>query len=389
MRTLLALIIVAVSLCAGAEDDSEMVNHLRERLMNESPGSLLFFSQEERRIAFRNITDIYPTREIKAGSTPYPLLDKPQDFSALTYELDGQTHSLNDFFAMPYNKGFLVVRDGEILLERYGQGHDRATRWVAFSVAKSMTSMLIGAAVKDGYIDSVDTPVAHYLPRFRGTPYESSSIKNVLQMSSGVKWNEDYADPEADVSKAGAANGIALVSYLKQLPRVAEPGEVFNYNTGETNLVGEILRSAIGNNASTYLTNKIWYHAMESDASWLLGSVGGGETGGCCINATLRDYARMGIFAMSGGVLPDGTRVVPDNWMADSIAPSKGFAGYGYLWWPHGDGSYSALGIFEQQIYINPARDLVIAVHSNAPTAVQSKYGEHLEAVLKAFTQEL
>ena len=128
---------------------------------------------------------------------------------------------------------------------------------------------------------------------------------------------------------------------------------------------------------------------MESDASWMLGSVAGGETGGCCINATLRDYARIGLFAMDDGVLPDGTRVLPEGWMAESIAPSKGYEGYGYLWWPRGDGNYSARGIFGQQITVAPDAGLVIALHSNAPTAVGSEYHEHVEAAVAALIEHL
>jgi CubicO group peptidase (beta-lactamase class C family) len=351
---------------------------------------MLFMSQEERRIAFRHVDELYPTREIEAAGSPFPLADQPQDFSTLSYEVEGESFPLSHFLTMSYSKGLIVVREGKVLLEHYGDGHDRNTRWVSFSVAKSVTSMLIGAAIRDGYIESVDEPVANYLPRFRGTPYEESTIRNVLQMSSGVTWNEDYADPGSDVSRAGGLNGIDLVRYLSRLPRGAEPGELFNYNTGETNLVGEILRAAIGNNASTYLSHKIWGpFGMESNASWLLGSEAGGETGGCCINATLRDYARIGIFALRGGVLPDGTRVLPDHWMADSIAPSAGFEGYGYLWWPRGDGSYSARGIFGQQITVVPDAELVIALHGNAPAAVGTTYHDHMEAAVAALIEEL
>ena len=129
-------------------------------------------------------------------------------------------------------------------------------------------------------------------------------IRDILHMASGVAWNEDYADPESDVAQAGAANGIEPTQYLNTLPREAQPGTRFNYNTGETNLVGELLRAAIGNNASRYLENKIWRpFGMEHDAYWLLSSAGGVETGGCCINATLRDYARIGRFVLADGVL--------------------------------------------------------------------------------------
>ena len=386
----LACLAILFGALSSAADEADVIAELQERLRSDPVSSLLFFSQEERRVTFKSAELLYPTREIKAGSAPSELGDRPADLSALTYELDDNAYLMTDFLQMPYNKGFIVVQKGDVLFERYAPGNDGSTRWISFSVAKSVTSMLIGAALKDGFIASVEEPIAHYLPRLRGTPYETSTIKDVLQMSSGVSWNEDYADPDSDVAKAGAANGMDLVNYLSKLPRQAEPGEVFNYNSAETNLVGEVLRSAIGNNASTYLSHKIWQpFGMESDASWMTSGIGGGETGGCCINATLRDYARIGIFAMKGGLLEDGTPVLPENWMSESIAPSKGYKGYGYLWWPHGDGSYSALGIFEQQIYINPSQQLVISVHSNAPTAVGSDYGRHLEQLIPAIVDYL
>ncbi len=207
-------------------------------------------------------------------------------------------------------------------------------------------------------------------------------------MASGVAWNEDYADPRSDVAQAGGLNGIELIRYLADLPKEHVPGDVFNYNTGETNLVGEILRSAIGNNASTYLATKIWQpFGMGQDANWVTGAPGAGELGGCCISATLRDYARLGLFALNDGVLPDGTRVLPEGWMGASTAPSKGSSGYGYLWWLYAEGAYVARGIFGQQIRVDAKRDLVIALHSNAPAAVDTAYHAHIEAALGAVEQ--
>ena len=364
---------------AGA-DDAEQLAALRSRT---AVTSLLFLSQDERDLAFRRIEDLYPTRAIEAGEHPLALDADPRDFSSLRYAVDGTAYALDDFLEMRESRALLIWQDGKVLLEYYAAEHDEDTRWVSFSVAKSVTSMLIGAAIQDGYIESVDEPVTHYVPRFRGTQYEGVTLRHVLQMASGVQWNEDYADPQSDVARAGAANGIDLVRYLAALDRAAPPGEEFRYNTGETNLVGEILRAAIGNNAATYLTHKIWQpFGMQSDATWLLGKPGGGETGGCCINATLRDYARIGIFALREGRLADGTQVLPAGWMRASTSPSRGSEGYGYLWWLDEQDSYRARGIFGQQIFIEPRSSLVIAVHSNAPTAVGSAYHEHLEALV-------
>jgi CubicO group peptidase (beta-lactamase class C family) len=389
MRYATFCLILATGMSAGAQAN-EKLSALIEKAAGGQVTSLLFYSQQERDTAFKHIDALAPTRAIEAGGNIYRLPKALQDFSALSYTLEDKDYSFSDYLSMPETKGFLVWQDGKILLEHYGTGHDASTLWVSFSVSKSVTSMLVGAAIQDGYIKSVDEPAVHYVSRLRGTDYDSASIKNVLQMASGLGWSEDYADPKSDVAQAGGANGVQLVNYLAGLKREAPAGEKFNYNTGETNLVGEILRSAIGNNASSYLTHKIWQpFGMESDATWLLGSPGGGETGGCCINATLRDYARIGIFALGNGKLADGTQVLPKDWIKESTSPSRGFSGYGYLWWLDESGSYRARGIFGQQIFIDPASNLVITVHSNAPTAVGSVYHAHLEQVVAAFAQAL
>lgn len=356
----------------------------------EAQEGLLFWSQEHRRVAFQRMHEIMPGRLVEAGGDVYPLARAPRDLSGVTYEVDGRSYSLEDFLAMKSQIGLVVVQDDSILLERYAPGNSASSLWISFSIAKSVSSLLIGAAIKDGYIRSVDEPIVNYVPRFRGTAYRDTTIRDVLSMASGVRWDETYDDPGSDVAKAGAANGLALLDYLAQLPADAPPGEKFNYNTGETNLVGEILRAAIGNNAATYLTHKIWQpFGMEHDAYWSLGEEGGGELGGCCINATLRDYARLGIFAMKGGRLADGSSVLPDGWMEESTTPSKGNRGYGYLWWLRDDGSYMALGIFGQMIFINPAARLVIAVHGNAPTSMEDEYTAHRNAVVDAIAEAL
>jgi CubicO group peptidase (beta-lactamase class C family) len=183
-------------------------------------------------------------------------------------------------------------------------------------------------------------------------------------MASGVEWSEDYSDPESDVSSVDW-HTLMLLDQLSEKPRAAAPGEVFNYNTAETNLAGTLLRAAIGNNLSTYLSEKIWKpYGMESDASWNLSEEGGGAFGGCCINATLRDYGRIGMFAMENGQLADGTAVLPSGWMEESTTPSNGYDGYGYFWWLGDDGVYGASGIFGQGIRIDRDNNVVIAIHS-------------------------
>ena len=343
----------------------------------------LFWTPEQQVAGYRNTNEIFQARTVEAGGSAFPLVSTLRDFSHVTYEVDGNEYTIDDYVTDKRVAGLLVVKNGEIVLERYALGNDRSSRWISFSIAKSVVSMLIGAAILDGYIESVDEPVTKYLPQLAGGGYDGVSIRNVLQMSSGVAWNEDYADPKSDVNNT--PGGLALYDYMRDLEREGKPGEKFNYNTGETNLAGAILRSALGNNLSTYLQNKIWQpFGMESDATWMLSEPGGGELGGCCISATLRDYARIGLFAMRDGVLPDGTRVLPEGWMAKSTTPSRGFDGYGYLWWLRGGGSYAGIGIFGQLVFIDPASKIVIVTHSAWPTAVGRELGKHRWAFVGA-----
>ena len=212
--------------------------------------------------------------------------------------------------------------------------------------------------------------VTEYLPLLDGSAYEDVTIRQAMQMASGVQWNEDYGDPNSDVSQAALLTTLAKLQYLAGQPRTAAPGERFNYNSGETTLVGAVLRSAIGNNLATYLTSQIWGpFGMESDANWMLLEPDGAENGGCCISATLRDYGRIGLFAMSGGVLRNGERVLPSNWMAESTTPSPGNDGYGYLWWLHDGEAFAGVGIFGQMIWIDPTEDIVVVTHSACPGA--------------------
>lgn len=374
----------ADSLNATTKAEAAIVAKLAENGATTGRGaSILFWSAAERRVGFREIDKINPTRSIARGDSVYPLSENPTDLSGLTYTHQGKERRVQDFLDRPESIGLIVVHKNQIIFERYQPGNDKTSRWISFSVTKSVTSMLIGAAIQDGYIESVDEPIVNYLPRLRGTSYEQATIKDILQMSSGVAWNEDYADPDSDVAHAGGLNGLALVQYLGTLETEAEPGEKWNYNTGETNLVGQVLRAAIANNAATYLTRKIWQpFGMEFDASWTLDSINGDELGGCCINATLRDYARLGIFAMNDGKLADGTQVLPENWLQASTAPAKGYAGYGYLWWLQADGTYSARGIFGQNITVDKAHELVIAMHNSAPAAVDTEFHDELNTVL-------
>lgn len=387
LRIAMAVCLISPAASAASE---EAIKDLQQRMQNEGTTNILFLSDADRRTAFAHMDRFAPTRALPASAKPYPLAtDRDESLKAVEYMVDGETYTVSDLLAQTPLMGMAVVKGDTITLEHYAPDHAPDSVWVSFSVTKSFTSTLIGAAVKDGYITSLDDKVSDYLPRLRGTDYGAVTVRNVLQMASGIKWNEDYEDPESDVAQAGALQGAALTNYIGKLDQLHPAGDVFNYNTAESNLAGEILRAAIGNNASNYMNAKIWQgFGMEHDANWLMDAPYGTETGGCCISASLRDYARLGIVAKKGGMMPSGDSILPEGWMQAATEPSKGYEGYGYKWWLLGDGAYAASGIFGQMIFIDPKRDLVIAVHSNAPAAVGTDYHKHYRAAASAIAEK-
>lgn len=347
--------------------------------------SILFWTPAQQQYSYRNMELIFPMRTIsRTAGSPHPvyeLTSAPVDLGTFRYGYQGATYSLDDYIARNRVAGLIVVKDGRILLERYAFGHSATSKWTSFSVAKSVTSMLVGAAVRDGFL-TLDDPLTQYVPQLQGTAYAGVTLRHMLQMSSGVAWNEDYDDPNSDVARYGtslrSAGTQGLIDYMAALPRVAAPGTRFNYNTGETHLIGVALKAALNQSLASYLSEKIWSaFAMESDAMWMLATENGDELSGCCISATLRDYARIGLFAMGGGVLPNGVRVLPDGWMQQSTTPAPTATDYGYLWWLTGAGNYSASGIFGQTIQIYPSDRIVIAMQSFWPADAGNDYAGH------------
>jgi len=326
---------------------------------------------------FRNIDRLFPTRTVHRGETTQTLPVSNQPFPEFTYSVDGRTYDLFDVLSLNRVSGLLIIRNGEILFEKYLLGNDEQTRWMSMSVVKSMTAMLIGAAIQDGYIASIDDPIVNYLPRFKGTAYDGVTVKNLLQMTSGVAWNETYTDPNSDrrrmlEAQIGQEPG-AILDLMAALPRAAEPGTRWNYSTGETQVAGALVAAATGKPVADYLSEKIWSRVgMEADATWWLESPDGLEVGGSGLSATLRDYARFGLFLLNDGVI-DGQRVLPEGWVQEASTP-KTVAGetvdYGYMLWPLHGRSYSAIGIFGQFVFVDPDKNLVVAMWSAQPKPV-------------------
>jgi len=328
--------------------------------------NVLFWTVPQRDAAFRSLDSIAVLAEanvIAAGGTAFPMpIGKPISLpmSVETYMLEQRT------------AGLVIIQNGKLRLEKYGLDFNPQGQWTSFSVAKSFTSTLVGAAVKDGFINSIDDKVSDYIPDLKGSAYDDVSIRQLLTMTSGVKWNEDYEDKNSDVAlfnEHKAEAGVdTTVSYMRTLSREAPAGKKWVYKTGETNLIGVLVSSATGKTLSDYLSEKIWApFGMEQNGSWLLGSTGH-EISGCCIQASTRDFARFGQFMLRGAQI-GGEAVVPEGWVAAATSKQADIGdpgkGYGYQWWTYDNGSYAARGIFGQGIFVDPNRKLIIASNSN------------------------
>jgi CubicO group peptidase (beta-lactamase class C family) len=345
--------------------------------------NVLFWTQDQRDNAFRQMEKLVDVNTISASGHSLSLpVGAP-----IKVKID-----IDDYMTAQRNAGLIILQDRKIRFEKYALGYGAEGRWTSFSVAKSLTSTMVGAAIKDGYIKSLEDKVTVYIPDLKGSAYDDVTVRQLLTMTSGVKWNEDYTDKKSDVALFNnhkAEPGIDVtVSYMRKLPREAPAGSKWVYKTGETNLIGVLVSSATKKTLSAYLTEKVWQpYGMEADAVWMLGSTGH-EISGCCVSARLRDYARFGKFIADGGMI-GGKSILPDDWIVSATTKQADIAqpgrGYGFQWWTNDDGSFAAQGIFGQGIFIDPKRKLVIASNGNWKTATDPDgVGKAREAFYKA-----
>lgn len=331
--------------------------------------------------------------EVPKGSNVHEL---PQGLPIAAFNAGGaKEKALDDFITEQKVAGFLILQGGKIRLERYALGHSETNRWSSLSVAKSVTSTLVGASIKDGYIKSVDDYVTDYIADLKGSAYDSVKIRHLLTMTTGVRWNENYTDPDGDIAKfeteAIEPGMNATVSYMRRLPAESEPGKKWVYSTGETHLLGVLVSAATHQTLSQYLSSKIWMpYGMEQTATWRLDRTGQ-EMAGCCLQMPLRDFARFGQFVLEDGRI-HGKSIVPDDWFKTATqiqVPLWPGGGYGYGWWIFNDHSFEALGIHGQMIYVDPSRNLVIAVNSAWPEANSNERHVAVNNFLKSITDEI
>lgn len=343
----------------------------------------------------------FPSAPVGKGSTVRALPRAPMPLTNVHFDSKGRRYDLFDYLALNRVAGLLVLKDGKVALEDYELGASAQTHWPSFSIAKSVTSTLVGAALQDGAIKSLDDPITRYVPALLGSAYDDVTIRQALRMASGVDWNETYTDPASDRRKVLELQiqrkAGTLLQYMHGLKRAAPPGTRWHYDTGETNVVGAVIEGATHRRLADYLREKIWAPwGMESDAHWWTESAGGMGIGGSGLSATLRDFARFGWLVQQDGVI-EGRRLVPAGWFdeAGSGADIDGkFTDYGYFWWTfpreqaiHA-GAFTGIGIFGQYLYVNRRERVVIAVLSARPKPSSAEEviedGDFFAAVVQA-----
>jgi CubicO group peptidase (beta-lactamase class C family) len=361
------------------------VQILRWQMLDNSVSSLMF----------RSMDTLFTTRTVARSGPVWelPHSDHTLDFS---YQWNGAPLPAGDFLERTYTNALLVMKDGRIVSEIYRNHTDASSRFIAWSMTKSLTSVLIGCALADGSIDSLDTPISGYLPELRGGGYEGVTIRQVMQMRSGVDYEEryDFGNPGRAASNHIAAlvrNTARFVDVARTLPRIHPPGEHFQYKTIDTAVLGWLVERATGGSVAAYTESCVWEPlGAEADGFYIMdGAPGvGREFSGAGFNASLRDFARFGQMVLDGGVA-NGTRIVSEDWIAQSTRPTaaedSGRGGYGLQWWTMGGSeAFSAIGLQGQYIYIDPATRTVIVKLSYFPPGDNSALDAETQAFMAA-----
>ncbi len=344
------------------------VQQLRRAMLDPDTNSLTFHSMDQ----------LFTTRVVGRSGPVWtlPRADHALDFD---YGYQGKRYTPEQFLDRTYTNALLVIKDGRIVHENYRNNTRSDTRFMAWSMTKSITSILVGCALQEGRIHSLDDAVTNYLPELKGGGYEGVSIRHILQMRSGVDYEERY-----DFGNPGIAARNHELSLVENVTRFADaartirrahpPGELWDYKTLDTAVLGWLLeRVSGGSSVAAYTAQRLWEPlGTESDAFYIMdGPPGvGREFSGAGFNATARDFARVGLMMLGGG-MANGHRILSADWVRESTRPTGGPGpGYGYQWWVFPGGrSYQALGLQGQHIYIDPDTRTVIVKLSYVPPA--------------------
>jgi len=337
---------------------------------------LTFFNAGSISNNFKNVKNIFTTTTVPRSANPHYFPQRTQPIALPeSFQFEDSTVNTQDYLDFTLTDALLVIRHDTIYYENYSNQFTGTDHHISWSMSKSVISALIGIAIREGKIKSIEQTVTDYLPEFVGTGYDKVRIKDVLQMSSGVGFNEDYGDFNSDINVMGRyfALGMPMADFARRLKRTREPGTYNLYVSIDTQVLGMILTKATGHSITDYMNEKLWSQiGAESEAYWIIDKSGMEfAIGG--LNATARDYAKIGQLFLDSGRW-QGKQVVPEEWVIASVTPDAPHVmpgkrntalrkdGYGFQWWiPYGgQDEFNAQGIYGQFIYIDPDKDIVI-----------------------------
>jgi len=330
-------------------------------------------------LTFRSMDTLFTTRSVARSGDVWqlPRNDHPLD---LTYSFQGKRYSAEEFLDRTYTNALLVMKDGRIVSEIYRNHSNERTRFMGWSMTKSITSMLVGCALEEGRIKSLDDPITNYLPELSTGGYQGATIRQILEMRSGVDYEEryDFANPGTAATNhinALVKNVARFADPARTIRRANPPGAVFQYKTLDTAVLGWLIERVSGMSVAAYTARKLWEPlGMESDAFYIMdGPPGvGREFSGAGFNATLRDWGRIGLTMLNHGT-GNGHPILSPEWVARATAPAApedAQGGYGFQWWTMpGSDAYSAIGLQGQYVFVDPATRTVVVKLSYFPPA--------------------
>tara|TARA_Y100001001_G_C7973031_1_gene296618 strand:+ start:53 stop:1288 length:1236 start_codon:yes stop_codon:yes gene_type:complete len=332
------------------------------------------FTGEEQHQNFNRVYEIFPTSKLFPSSKPLVFekgapLKLPSNFI-----FEDKVVNVDEYLSRTDTSALLILKDGKISYENYWLTGGKNVQWLSMSVAKSFISALIGIAIDQRHIKSIDDAVTEYVPQLKNSAYDNVRIKDILQMSSGAAWNEDYSDPNSDINRSAKilAIGGSLDEFTASLKNELKPGSFNRYNSTDTQVLGMLLREATGSSITQYMQKMLWSPiGAEDNAYWLTDSENM-EVAYGGLNATARDYAKIGeLYRLEGNI--NGKQIVPSSWVRASVKPDAPHLmpgdnplsdfpmGYGYQWWiPDSSGDFSAIGVYNQFIYVSPKNNMVV-----------------------------
>jgi CubicO group peptidase (beta-lactamase class C family) len=401
-------LLVALFLASGARaaPDEDALGRQQHYPVQPMGPAFSLFRDEFKVGTFSHMDKVFWPRTVQAGTAS--ALPAGNPLPPIAYQLDGKRYTLDDFLARQRITGMMIVQDGKVLFER--QQYDRTPdmRMASFSMAKTVAALLTGIALRDGHLKSLDDPAERYAPELKGSAWGPVTVRNLLRMSSGVRWSDkvapgmntsDGARLAGDSFYQRGPGGARAITWVREVDR--PQGTAFNYNSAETFALGVVLRAAVGQDLSAYLSEKVWKPiGAEADATWLIDR-SGLEAANCCINARMRDYARLGMLLANDGQW-DGQQVVPREFVRDATDPARqpphlqprqatSYFGYGYQTWiyPFRTRTFQARGLFGQELIVQPESKIVVVILSalqapDVPGAVMVERNTVLGAILHA-----